>query len=145
MLTNQFEKFTELTVTLVFAQRKVIITIYGKRQQFCKRYSLFLFFPQRSYSRAHARGFSIIELGPHPCTFNTPVILEIPHFASLCGRRRELVVLRSDNAETWREHSLEATDQAVQSALGQSFGMLKWEICLHLFLVHSILTTFCPC
>ncbi|KER26822.1 hypothetical protein T265_06030 [Opisthorchis viverrini] len=67
----------------------------------------------------------IIELGPHPCSFNTPVLLEIPHFASLRGRQRELVVLRSDNAETWREHSLEATDQAVQSALGQNFDSLE--------------------
>ncbi|GAA37004.2 ankyrin [Clonorchis sinensis] len=67
----------------------------------------------------------IIELGPHPCSFNTPVLLEIPHFASLRGRQRELVVLRSDNAETWREHSLEATDQAVQSALGQNFDALE--------------------
>lgn len=50
------------------------------------------------------------------------MVLEIPHFASLRGRQRELVVLRSDNAEIWREHSLEATDQAVQSAVGQSFG-----------------------
>lgn len=66
--------------------------------------------------------YSIIELGPHPCRFNSPVVLEIPHFASLRGRQRELVVLRSDNAEIWREHSLEATDQAVQSAVGQSFG-----------------------
>ncbi|CAH8573402.1 unnamed protein product [Heterobilharzia americana] len=64
----------------------------------------------------------IIELGPHPCRFNSPVLLEIPHFASLRGRQRELVVLRSDNAEIWREHSLEATDQAVQSAVGQSFA-----------------------
>ncbi|CAL8070723.1 unnamed protein product [Calicophoron daubneyi] len=67
----------------------------------------------------------IIELGPHPCTFNTPVLLEIPHFASLRGRQRELVVLRSDNGEKWYEHSLEATDQAVQSALGQSFDNLE--------------------
>ncbi|KAF5405662.1 Ankyrin-3 [Paragonimus heterotremus] len=67
----------------------------------------------------------IIELGPYPCTFNTPVLLEIPHFASLRGRQRELVVLRSDNGETWREHSLEATDQAVQSALGQNFDTLE--------------------
>ncbi|VDP54456.1 unnamed protein product [Schistosoma margrebowiei] len=67
----------------------------------------------------------IIELGPHPCRFNSPVVLEIPHFASLRGRQRELVVLRSDNAEIWREHSLEATDQAVQSAVGQSFDTLE--------------------
>ncbi|CAH8532996.1 unnamed protein product [Schistosoma turkestanicum] len=67
----------------------------------------------------------IIELGPHPYRFNSPVLLEIPHFATLRGRQRELVVLRSDNAETWREHSLEATDQAVQSAVGLSFDTLE--------------------
>ncbi|CAH8640818.1 unnamed protein product [Dicrocoelium dendriticum] len=67
----------------------------------------------------------IIELGPHPCSFNSPVLLEIPHFAALCGRQRELVVLRSDNGEVWREHSLEATDQAVQSAFGQTFDTLE--------------------
>ncbi len=66
--------------------------------------------------------YSIIELGPHPCQFNSPVLLEIPHFASLRGRQREIVVLRSDDAETWKEHSLEATDQAVRAALGAAFG-----------------------
>uniref|UniRef100_A0A0R3XDI1 ZU5 domain-containing protein n=1 Tax=Hydatigena taeniaeformis TaxID=6205 RepID=A0A0R3XDI1_HYDTA len=41
-----------------------------------------------------------------------------------CRRQREIVVLRSDDAETWKEHSLEATDQAVRSALGSVFGEL---------------------
>ncbi|VDK35559.1 unnamed protein product [Taenia asiatica] len=67
----------------------------------------------------------IIELGPHPCQFNSPVLLEIPHFAALRGRQREIVVLRSDDAETWKEHSLEATDQAVRSALGSVFDTLE--------------------
>nr|VZI34353.1 unnamed protein product [Spirometra erinaceieuropaei] len=67
----------------------------------------------------------IIELGPHPCTFNSPVLLEIPHFASLRGRQREIVVLRSDDAETWKEHSLEASDQAVRQALGPAFDTLE--------------------
>lgn len=40
------------------------------------------------------------------------------------GRQREIVILRSDDAETWKEHSLEATDQAVRSALGSVFGGL---------------------
>ncbi|KAM3175691.1 hypothetical protein ACTXT7_008019 [Hymenolepis weldensis] len=64
----------------------------------------------------------IIELGPHPCQFNSPVLLEIPHFAAMRGRQREIVILRSDDAETWKEHSLEATDQAVRSALGSVFA-----------------------
>lgn len=67
----------------------------------------------------------IIELGPHPCSFNSPVLLEIPHFAALRGRQREVVVLRSDDAETWKEHSLEATDQAVRNALGSTFDSLE--------------------
>nr|CDS20415.1 ankyrin :unc [Echinococcus granulosus] len=67
----------------------------------------------------------IIELGPHPCQFNSPVLLEIPHFAALRGRQREIVVLRSDDAETWKEHSLEATDQAVRNALGSVLDTLE--------------------
>ena len=50
-----------------------------------------------------------------------PVIIEVPHFASLRGREREIVVLRSDNGETWKEHPVEATEDAIHSALGGSF------------------------
>ena len=50
-----------------------------------------------------------------------PVILEVPHFASLRGKEREIVILRSDNGETWREHTLEATEEAVQEVLNESF------------------------
>lgn len=45
---------------------------------------------------------------------HSPVIIEVPHFASLRGKEREIVILRSDNGETWKEHSLEATEDAVQ-------------------------------
>ena len=62
-------------------------------------------------------------MGPHPCKFNTPVLIEVPHFASMRGRDREIVILRCDNGEVWKEHSLETTDQAVIDALGSSFGM----------------------
>ena len=51
----------------------------------------------------------------------SPVILEVPHFASLRGKEREIVILRSDNGETWREHTLEATEEAVQEVLNESF------------------------
>ena len=52
---------------------------------------------------------------------NRPVIIEVPHFASLRGKEREIVVLRSDNGETWKEHTLEATEEAVQDVLNESF------------------------
>ena len=50
-----------------------------------------------------------------------PVIIEVPHFASLRGKEREIVILRSDNGETWKEHTLEATEDAVQEVLQESF------------------------
>ena len=40
---------------------------------------------------------------------------------SLRGHEREIVVLRSDNGETWREHNLDATEEAVQDVLNESF------------------------
>ena len=45
----------------------------------------------------------------------------MPHFASLRGKEREIVILRSDNGETWKEHTLEATEDAVQDVLQESF------------------------
>ena len=45
----------------------------------------------------------------------------MPHFAALRGKEREIVILRSDNGETWREHTLEATEDAVQEVLQESF------------------------
>lgn len=60
--------------------------------------------------------------------FFRPVIIEVPHFASLRGKEREIVILRSDNGETWREHTLEASEEAVQDVLNESFegeGALK--------------------
>ncbi|KAA0191076.1 hypothetical protein HAZT_HAZT008632 [Hyalella azteca] len=57
----------------------------------------------------------------HEFRSRSPVILEVPHFASLRGKEREIVILRSDNGETWREHTLEATEDAVQEVLNESF------------------------
>ncbi|XP_063863235.1 ankyrin-2-like isoform X39 [Scylla paramamosain] len=63
----------------------------------------------------------ILEMGPAGAKFLGPVIIEVPHFASLRGKEREIVILRSDNGETWREHTLEATEEAVQEVLNESF------------------------
>merc|ERR1719150_3462774 len=63
----------------------------------------------------------VLELGPAGAKFLGPVIIEVPHFASLRGKEREIVILRSDNGENWKEHTLEATEEAVQDVLQESF------------------------
>ncbi|XP_033609017.1 ankyrin-3 isoform X5 [Cryptotermes secundus] len=63
----------------------------------------------------------ILELGPVGAKFLGPVIIEVPHFASLRGKEREIVILRSDNGDTWREHTLDASEEAVQDVLNESF------------------------
>ncbi|XP_073725418.1 ankyrin-3 isoform X4 [Misgurnus anguillicaudatus] len=49
----------------------------------------------------------LVEMGPAGAQFLGPVIVEIPHFGSMRGKERELIVLRSDNGETWKEHHYE--------------------------------------
>ncbi|XP_044766599.1 ankyrin-3-like isoform X2 [Coccinella septempunctata] len=63
----------------------------------------------------------LLELGPVGAKFLGPVIIEVPHFASLRGKQREIIVLRSENGETWKEHTLEANEEAVQDVLNHSF------------------------
>ncbi|EEB19392.1 ankyrin 2,3/unc44, putative [Pediculus humanus corporis] len=63
----------------------------------------------------------VLELGPVGAKFLGPVIIEVPHFASLRGKEREIVICRSDNGETWKEHTLEASHEAVQDVLNESF------------------------
>ena len=46
--------------------------------------------------------------------------MEIPHFASLRNREREIVVVRSDNGEKWTEHAGPSTDEATREALGDT-------------------------
>jgi len=46
----------------------------------------------------------VIEVTPAGETFRSPVLIEIPHFASNAGAERETIVLRSDDGETWYEH-----------------------------------------
>ncbi|PIO64879.1 hypothetical protein TELCIR_13476 [Teladorsagia circumcincta] len=60
-------------------------------------------------------------MAPAGAKFLGPVILEVPHFASLRDREREIVILRSDDGQHWKEHQLEATEDAVQEVLNESF------------------------
>jgi len=48
-------------------------------------------------------------------------MIEVPNFGSLRGSEREIVVLRSENGETWREHTVEVTDEVVKDILGANF------------------------
>ncbi|NXA55574.1 ANK1 protein, partial [Nothocercus julius] len=59
----------------------------------------------------------IIALGPAGAQFLSPVMVEIPHFAS-CGRGdRELVVLRSENGSVWKEHRNRYEDSYLEQLL----------------------------
>ena len=71
-----------------------------------------------------AEGFAtrILEMGPTNLKFNSPVLIEMPHYASLRNGEREIFLYRSENGEKWVEHALDATDQAVRDALGTTFG-----------------------
>ncbi|XP_063817864.1 ankyrin-3 isoform X24 [Pseudophryne corroboree] len=46
----------------------------------------------------------LVEMGPAGAQFLGPVIVEIPHFGSMRSKERELIVLRSENGESWKEH-----------------------------------------
>ncbi|XP_032438096.1 ankyrin-2b isoform X22 [Xiphophorus hellerii] len=59
----------------------------------------------------------ILQLGPPGTKFLGPVIVEIPHFASLRGKERELVILRSEAGESWKEHQCEYTPEELNRIL----------------------------
>lgn len=59
--------------------------------------------------------------------------MEIPHFGSMRGHERELILLRSENGESWKEHLYDCkTDDLNQLLSGMDEG--KTHI-LHLFTV----------
>ncbi|KAJ8008085.1 hypothetical protein DPEC_G00101100 [Dallia pectoralis] len=59
----------------------------------------------------------LIEVGPVGAQFLGPVIVEIPHFAALRGKERELVILRSETGESWKEHHCEHTEEELNQIL----------------------------
>uniref|UniRef100_A0AAV2IX59 Ankyrin n=1 Tax=Knipowitschia caucasica TaxID=637954 RepID=A0AAV2IX59_KNICA len=59
----------------------------------------------------------IISLGPSSMQFLGPVIVEIPHFASLGHGDRELVILRSENGSVWKEHRNRYGDEVLETIL----------------------------
>ncbi|XP_055844321.1 ankyrin-3 isoform X1 [Episyrphus balteatus] len=65
----------------------------------------------------------VLELGPVSVKFQGPVVMEVPHFASLRGKEREIIILRSDNGETWREHSIENSEEIIQDVYAECFEL----------------------
>lgn len=58
---------------------------------------------------------------PFVCFVFSPIVFEVPHFAALRGDEREIAILRSDNGQTWREHSSTITDESVQELVESCF------------------------
>jgi ankyrin len=73
---------------------------------------------QPPLNEGEALAARVLELGPQNHKFLGPIIIEIPHFASLRGKEREILLLRSDNGEKWYEHPIQSTDTALEEALG---------------------------
>ncbi|XP_036843646.1 ankyrin-2b isoform X2 [Oncorhynchus mykiss] len=59
----------------------------------------------------------ILQLGPPGTKFLGPVVVEIPHFAALRGKERELVIMRSETGESWKEHHCEHTEEELNQIL----------------------------
>jgi len=49
-------------------------------------------------------------------------VIEVPHCASIRDREREVIVLRSDNGQTWREHITPADDTPLKDTPTNTSG-----------------------
>ncbi|XP_051883484.1 ankyrin-3 [Pristis pectinata] len=59
----------------------------------------------------------LVEVGPSGAQFLGPVIVEIPHFGSMRDKERELIILRSENGEVWKEHQYDYKEQDLSDIL----------------------------
>lgn len=65
-----------------------------------------------------------------------PVIVEIPHFAALRGKERELVILRSETGESWKEHHCEYTEEELNQILNGTDEGEPWKSNIKRFHFH---------
>ncbi|XP_061732704.1 ankyrin-1-like isoform X5 [Nerophis ophidion] len=86
----------------------------------------------------------IISLGPSSMQFLGPVIVEIPHFASLARGDRELVVLRSENGSVWKEHRNRYGDEVLETILNGMDEELESEEELDKKRIRRIISTDFP-
>uniref|UniRef100_A0A8C0UHM1 Ankyrin 1 n=1 Tax=Cyanistes caeruleus TaxID=156563 RepID=A0A8C0UHM1_CYACU len=71
----------------------------------------------------------IIALGPAGAQFLSPVIVEIPHFASYGRGDRELVVLRSENGSVWKEHRNRYEESYMDQLVARRKELDKKRVC----------------
>ncbi|XP_017072440.1 ankyrin-3 [Drosophila eugracilis] len=67
----------------------------------------------------------ILEMSPVEGKFLSPIILEVPHFGALKKNEREIIILRSDNGESWREHNLHETEETHKNTTGIDFNRIE--------------------
>ncbi|XP_077968873.1 uncharacterized protein LOC120344592 isoform X2 [Styela clava] len=63
------------------------------------------------FNEGESPASKVLQMGPKNTKFYGPVAIEIPHFANLHGKEREIMVIRSDDGETWREHRQACSDK----------------------------------
>ena len=68
----------------------------------------------------------VIEISPALQTFRSPVLLEIPHFASSAGAERETVVLRSNDGETWTLHVSDTVNDGEIYQVSADISLIVW-------------------
>ncbi len=77
--------------------------------------------------------------------FHSPVIVEIPHFGSMRGKERELIMLRSENGETWKEHHYDSkSEDLIELLNGMDEGkmmIIKSALLLTLLVYNEIQTS----
>lgn len=73
------------------------------------------------------------------------MIVEIPHFAALRGKERELVILRSENGDSWKEHFCEYTEDELNEILnGMDEGIQRHLVSypVPVFLLYPVRSSF---
>ncbi|CAH8662286.1 unnamed protein product [Schistosoma rodhaini] len=86
----------------------------------------------------------IIEMNPNQMRFTLPILIEVPHVASIKGREREIVIVRSETGNSWKEHTLEANEQAINDSLGDAFDHYDLNTSSLNKRIHRILTYDLP-
>ena len=86
----------------------------------------------------------MLEMLPTGDNLPGPVLIEVPHFASLRNSNREVIILRNENSWNWERHPTKATDDALKEAFGDNLEGIEIAEDLHQKQVTRILTRDIP-
>jgi len=62
-----------------------------------------------------------------PVTFLTPILLEVPHFATMSDTTREIMVLRSESGKKWSQHCNTTDNTSITSFLATNLSNKEQE------------------